>query len=172
MVSRPSGDLDPVDPFQALGDANRQRIVELLADGPRSVGELAAAMPISRPAISRHLRLLKEARLVVDTPQGTRRIYRLDGEGAEVVEAWVTQMWGEALTRFVLTAQNTVPGRRASASADAATTGHAADQGSDQAPGSAPGSDLGAAPEGSSDRSSGPGSRGSADGDDSPVPAA
>ncbi len=98
--------LDPVDPFQALGDANRQRIVELLADEPRSVGALAAAMPISRPAISRHLRLLKDAGLVDVTPDGTRRIYRLDDQGVEVVEAWLRRMWGDALARFRLVAEN------------------------------------------------------------------
>lgn len=101
--------VDPVDPFQALGDANRQRIVELLSSHPRSVGELADAMPISRPAISRHLRLLKDARLVTDTPDGARRIYALHDEGAEVVEQWLTRMWGDALGRLRLTAENTTP---------------------------------------------------------------
>ena len=74
------------DPFEALGDPNRRAIVELLGSGGRSVGEVADALPISRPAVSRHLRLLKEAGLVVEEPQGTRRIYRLHDQGVEAVE--------------------------------------------------------------------------------------
>lgn len=101
--------VDPVDPFQALGDANRQRIVELLAAAPQSVGELAASMPISRPAISRHLRLLKDAGLVAVTPDGARRIYRLHDEGLEVVEAVLRRVWGDALGRSRLVAENTTP---------------------------------------------------------------
>ena len=73
------------DPFEALGDPNRRAIVELLGSGGRSVRELADALPISRPAVSRHLRLLKEAGLVVEEPRGTRRIYRLHDEGVEAV---------------------------------------------------------------------------------------
>jgi DNA-binding transcriptional ArsR family regulator len=95
------------DPFAALGDPNRRRIVELLADGPRSVGQLALEMPISRPAVSRHLRLLKDAGLVREDAEGTRRIYRLHAEGAAAVEAFVREMWGDAVTRFRLTAENT-----------------------------------------------------------------
>ena len=76
---------------------NRRAIVELLGAGGRSVGELADALPISRPAVSRHLRLLKEAGLVVEEPQGTRRIYRLHDEGVEAVEAFLTQVWGDAV---------------------------------------------------------------------------
>src|SRR3970040_832538 len=66
-----------IDPFAALGDPYRRAIVESLAGGDRSVQEIADALPISRPAVSRHLRLLKEAGLVVDRPEGTRRLYRL-----------------------------------------------------------------------------------------------
>ena len=69
------------DPFAALGDPNRRRIVELLAARSRSVGELADEMPISRPAVSRHLRLLKQAGLVSEAADGTRRIYQLHDEG-------------------------------------------------------------------------------------------
>lgn len=95
------------DPFAALGDPNRRRILELLAAGARSVGELAGEMPISRPAVSRHLRLLKDAGLVREDAEGTRRIYRLHDEGAATVDAFLRQMWGEAATRFRLTAENT-----------------------------------------------------------------
>ena len=97
----------PGDPFDALGDPNRRAIVELLGSGSRSVGELADALPISRPAVSRHLRLLKRAGLVVEEPVGTRRIYRLHDEGIEAVRAYLEQVWGEAATRFSLLASNT-----------------------------------------------------------------
>jgi DNA-binding transcriptional ArsR family regulator len=97
------------DPFEALGDPNRRAIVELLGAGGRSVGELAAALPISRPAVSRHLRLLKEAGLVVEEAQGTRRLYRLHVEGVEAVQSYLTQVWGDAAARFRLMAENTAP---------------------------------------------------------------
>jgi len=97
------------DPFAALGDENRRRIVQLLAGGPRSVGALAGEMPISRPAVSRHLRLLKEAGVVSETAEGTRRIYRLHHEGVAAVEAFVRDVWGDAATRFRITAENTQP---------------------------------------------------------------
>jgi DNA-binding transcriptional ArsR family regulator len=103
-ASEPAGD-----PFEALGDANRRAIVELLGSGGRSVGELADALPISRPAVSRHLRLLKEAGLVVEEAQGTRRLYSLHSQGVEAVEAYLTQVWGDVATRFRLMAENTPP---------------------------------------------------------------
>jgi DNA-binding transcriptional ArsR family regulator len=99
------------DPFEALGDENRRAIVELLASGDRSVGELADDLPISRPAVSRHLRLLKQAGLVTDRPVGTRRLYRLHDEGIDAVRAYLTQVWGDAAARFTLAATNTKPGR-------------------------------------------------------------
>ena len=95
------------DPFDALGDPNRRAIVELLGAGGRSVQELADALPISRPAVSRHLRLLKEAGLVREEPVGTRRIYRLHDEGIEAVRAYLQQVWGEAAARFSIVASNT-----------------------------------------------------------------
>jgi DNA-binding transcriptional ArsR family regulator len=95
------------DPFDALGDPNRRAIVELLGARGRSVREIAEALPISRPAVSRHLRLLKEAGLVVEEPRGTRRIYRLHAEGVEAVERYLVQVWGDAAARFRLTAENT-----------------------------------------------------------------
>jgi DNA-binding transcriptional ArsR family regulator len=97
------------DPFDALGDPNRRAIVALLGAGGRSVGEVADALPISRPAVSRHLRLLKEAGLVVEEPRGTRRIYRLHDEGVAAVEAFLTEVWGDAVGRFRLVAENTEP---------------------------------------------------------------
>jgi len=97
----------PGDPFEALGDANRRAIVELLGAGDRSVRELADALPISRPAVSRHLRLLKEAGLVSDRPEGTRRLYRLHDEGIAAVREYLEQVWGDAAARFRLMAENT-----------------------------------------------------------------
>jgi DNA-binding transcriptional ArsR family regulator len=97
------------DPFEALGDPNRRAIVALLGEGGRSVGEVADALPISRPAVSRHLRLLREAGLVVEEPQGTRRIYRLHDEGVAAVELFLTEVWGDAVARFRLLAENTAP---------------------------------------------------------------
>jgi DNA-binding transcriptional ArsR family regulator len=95
------------DPFEALGDPNRREILALLGDGGRSVQELAAALPISRPAVSRHLRLLKEAGFVGEEPRGTRRIYRLREEGLAAVQTYLQQVWGDAAARFRLVAENT-----------------------------------------------------------------
>ena len=96
-----------MNPFEALGDPNRRTILELLGDGDRSVQELADALPISRPAVSRHLRLLKEANLVTDRAEGTRRLYRLHDEGPEAVRAYLEQVWGDAAARFRIAAENT-----------------------------------------------------------------
>ena len=95
------------DPFEALGDANRRAILTLLGSGERSVHEIADALPISRPAVSRHLRLLKEAGFVAEEPRGTRRIYRLQEEGPAAVRAYLEQVWGDAAARFRLLAENT-----------------------------------------------------------------
>ena len=95
------------DPFEALGDPNRRAIVELLGARARSVQELADALPISRPAVSRHLRLLKQAGLVVEEPRGTRRIYQLHDEGVAALRAYVERVWGDAAARFQLIASNT-----------------------------------------------------------------
>jgi DNA-binding transcriptional ArsR family regulator len=84
----------------------------LLGDGGRSVREIADALPISRPAVSRHLRLLKEAGLVVEEARGTRRIYQLQDDGVDAVRSYLAQVWGDATTRFRLTAENTAPRRR------------------------------------------------------------
>lgn len=103
---------DPVgagDAFEALSDPNRRSILELLRDGPRSVGELAEDMPISRPAVSRHLRLLREAGLVTEEQSGTRNIYRLHDEGLDALQAYLLDVWGDAANRFRLMATNTTP---------------------------------------------------------------
>ena len=98
-------------PFEALADVNRRSILRLLGDRERSVQELAVALPISRPAVSRHLRLLKEAGMVTETVAGTRRIYRLRAEGPEAVERYLTSVWGDVARRFTLAAENTRPDR-------------------------------------------------------------
>src|SRR5687767_3288405 len=95
------------DPFDALGDPNRRAIVEQLRAGDRSVRELADALPISRPAVSRHLRLLKQAGLVTDRADGTRRLYRLHDRGIDAVREYLEAVWGEAAARFRLAAENT-----------------------------------------------------------------
>jgi DNA-binding transcriptional ArsR family regulator len=94
-------------PFDALGDPNRRTIVRLLGGGDRSVREIADALPISRPAVSRHLRLLKEAGLVKDRPEGTRNLYRLNEDGFEEVRDYLEQVWADAVPRFTLVAENT-----------------------------------------------------------------
>jgi DNA-binding transcriptional ArsR family regulator len=96
----------PGDPFEALGDPNRREILRLLGEGDKPVQEIARAMPISRPAVSRHLRLLKQAGLVTEQPEGTRRIYHLDGAGLEAVQQYLAGVWGEAAARFRLVADN------------------------------------------------------------------
>jgi DNA-binding transcriptional ArsR family regulator len=95
--------------FEALGDRNRRQILYLLAEEAMPVRDIAAALPISRPAVSRHLRLLKQAGLVVEQPHGTRRIYRLQDEGMQAVQAYLEQVWGQAAVRFRLMAENTGP---------------------------------------------------------------
>ena len=95
------------DPFEALGDPNRREILRLLASGDKPVVEIAAALPISRPAVSRHLRLLKEAGMVAEQAQGTRRIYHLREEGVQAIQAYLENVWGNAAARFRLLAENT-----------------------------------------------------------------
>ncbi len=103
---------DPAgDPFEALGDPNRREILRLLSHGDKPVVEIAAAMTISRPAVSRHLRLLKDAGMVAERPDGTRRIYHLREEGLEAVQAYLEGVWGEAAARFRLLTENTRPDR-------------------------------------------------------------
>ena len=92
--------------LDALGDANRRAIVEILSHGGRSVQQIADELPISRPAVSRHLRLLKGAGLVDDRPDGTRHIYELRCEGVEAIRRYFAEVWDEAITRFRLVADN------------------------------------------------------------------
>lgn len=97
---------DPSDALTALADPQRRAILELLSKAPRSVQEIADRLPISRPAVSRHLRLLKKAALVSDQPQGTQRIYHLEAEGVAEVRRYLESVWGLAGARFRLLAEN------------------------------------------------------------------
>jgi DNA-binding transcriptional ArsR family regulator len=86
--------------MSAMGDATRRAILERLLAGPLAVGELASAFPISRPAISQHLRILKNAQLVVDRAQGTRRVYQVNPEGIERLRGYFDRFWTDALAAF------------------------------------------------------------------------
>jgi DNA-binding transcriptional ArsR family regulator len=86
--------------FGALGDPTRRAIFERLAQKPAAVGELAAGLPVSRPAVSQHLKVLKEAGLVSETPDGARRIYRLDPRGIGAMRDWLDEHWTTALAAF------------------------------------------------------------------------
>jgi DNA-binding transcriptional ArsR family regulator len=89
-----------VDALGALGDRTRRAIVACLAEQPRSVGELADVVPVSRPAVSQHLKVLKDAGLVTDRSEGTRRIYRLNPEGVAALRDQLDTFWGRALTGY------------------------------------------------------------------------
>lgn len=93
----------------ALADPTRRAVFEALRDGPRAVGDLAARLPVSRPAVSQHLRVLAHARLVTSTPDGTRRLYAIDPTGLVGLRAWVEGFWTDALTRFKTLAEEDSP---------------------------------------------------------------
>ena len=99
----------PDDALEALGNAERRRIVQILSERSASVGDLAAAFDISRPAISRHLAQLERAGLVAHRAEGTRNVYFLDRAGLEATSAWLNRFWDEAEARLKLVAENTVP---------------------------------------------------------------
>ncbi|MDR3415803.1 MAG: metalloregulator ArsR/SmtB family transcription factor [Nevskia sp.] len=84
----------------ALADPTRRRVFERLRRGPQSVGKIAGGLPISRPAVSQHLKVLKAAGLVGDRPEGTRRVYYVDPEGLGALRAWLDQFWDDALLAF------------------------------------------------------------------------
>jgi DNA-binding transcriptional ArsR family regulator len=84
----------------ALGDPTRRAIFERLAERPRAVGELAGELPVSRPAVSQHLKVLKDAGLVMDRPAGTRRIYQLDPDGVGALRAYLDTFWNRSLAAF------------------------------------------------------------------------
>ncbi len=88
------------DAIDALGDPTRRAVFERLRGGPRPVGELARGLPVSRPAVSQHLRVLKDAGLVTERKEGTRRLYRLRPEGVGALRAYFDQFWADALEAF------------------------------------------------------------------------
>jgi DNA-binding transcriptional ArsR family regulator len=88
------------DGLTALADPTRRAIFERLADRPRAVGELASELPVSRPAVSQHLKVLKDARLVVDQRVGTRRIYQVDPDGLAVLRGYLDHFWDQALAGY------------------------------------------------------------------------
>ncbi len=91
--------------MDALGDGTRRLILERLRRGPRAVGELAAELPVSRPAVSQHLRVLKEAGLVTERRNGTRRLYRVDTEGLAEVRDYLESFWTDVLAAFEAAAE-------------------------------------------------------------------
>ncbi len=91
--------------INALGDPTRRAILERLAGGPSSVGEIARGLPVSRPAVSQHLRVLKDARLVTERREGTRRVYRVDPHGLAELRAYFDGFWAQALADFKATAE-------------------------------------------------------------------
>src|SRR6185295_12800871 len=86
--------------LHALADPTRRRVMESLRSGSRAVGEIAHGLPVSRPAVSQHLKVLKEAGLVTDRAEGTRRVYYLDPNGLAALRAWLDQFWEQALIGF------------------------------------------------------------------------
>jgi len=90
----------------ALADPSRRAVFEALRGGPSAVGELATALPISRPAVSQHLKVLKDAGLVSDRAAGTRRLYRIRPEGIASLRAYLDQMWDDALAAFAAAAEH------------------------------------------------------------------
>jgi DNA-binding transcriptional ArsR family regulator len=98
-----------LDTWTALGDPTRREIFQRLAVRPQAVGELAAQLPVSRPAVSQHLRVLKEARLVEDRAVGTRRIYRLNPAGVGALRSEIEQFWSSALAGYKRAVEQSVP---------------------------------------------------------------
>lgn len=86
--------------LSALADPTRRRVFERLKSGPQPVGRIARGLPVSRPAVSQHLKVLKDARLVADEAEGTRRVYYIDPEGLGELRKWLDQFWDQALASF------------------------------------------------------------------------
>jgi DNA-binding transcriptional ArsR family regulator len=121
----------------ALGDPTRRAIFESLARRPKAVGELAAELPVSRPAVSQHLRVLKEAGLVTDRAEGTRRIYQIQHQGIQAIHGYLNQTWGQAMAAFQAEARRAAgqvpvdtPASRQDVAPRTGVTGRARDRGS------------------------------------------
>ncbi|NKB27245.1 MAG: metalloregulator ArsR/SmtB family transcription factor [Rhodobacteraceae bacterium] len=95
--------------FDALGSDVRRELLDRLVQQPRTVGELARGLPISRPAVSRHLKVLQDAGLIACEAQGNRNLYRVRPDGFGAAQDWLGRFWGDALNRFRLVAENTAP---------------------------------------------------------------
>jgi len=98
--------------FAALADPTRRSVMESLRSVPRAVGEIARGMPVSRPAVSQHLKVLKEAGLVTDRAEGTRRVYYLDPKGLAALRSWLDQFWNQALADFQREAEKSFEGEK------------------------------------------------------------
>ena len=102
--------------FAALSDPTRRQVLERLAEGPRAVGDLAEGLPVSRPAVSQHLKVLKGAGLVSDRQDGARRIYAIDPKGLGAMRAWLDQFWETALAAFKAEAERAANDEKENAS--------------------------------------------------------
>src|SRR6059036_4355450 len=102
----------PYDALAALADPTRRRVFERLKSGPKPVGTIARGLPVSRPAVSQHLKVLKEAGLVADRPEGTRRVYYIDPDGLGALRRWLDQFWDHALASFQAEAERTANDKR------------------------------------------------------------
>ena len=98
--------------LSALADPTRRLVFERLKAGPQPVGAIARGLPVSRPAVSQHLKVLKEAGLVTDRPEGTRRVYAIDPLGLAALRAWLDQFWDEALASFQAEAERSAKKER------------------------------------------------------------
>lgn len=96
----------------ALADSTRRQVFEELRDGAKSVGAIAERLPVSRPAVSQHLKVLRDAGLVADRADGTRRVYYIDPHGLAPLRAWLDQFWDQALDAFRAEAERTAPKRK------------------------------------------------------------
>jgi DNA-binding transcriptional ArsR family regulator len=104
--------MNPADQMAALGDATRRRVFEILSGGPSSVADIARRLPVSRPAVSQHLRVLKDASLVTLRTEGTRNVYQLDPNGVAALREYLDSLWQTALEQFKATAERSLPPRK------------------------------------------------------------
>lgn len=100
---------NPDTTLDALGNPVRRDILRMLAEGPRPAGDIAKAFPISRPAVSKHLRILQEAGVITHKAEGNRNIYQLNSDGFEAARGWLDSFWDSALQRLAFVAENTKP---------------------------------------------------------------
>lgn len=111
IASKKTPDTAASSALDALGNNVRRQIVEMLSSGPRAAGEIANQFPISRPAVSKHLRLLEQAGMISHETVGNRNLYRLEQVGFERARQWLDHFWTDALNRFALVAENTFEAR-------------------------------------------------------------